>query len=675
MFPFLKAFRCISLLLAMGGFSIPISAQSPLDSVQHLHPVEVRARRQLGRVENLLTSVQTLQAADLQKFHPQQAAEALKQFAGVNVKDYGGVGGMKTVSVRSLGAAHTAVSYDGILLSDAQNGQIDLSKVYLDQVKRMSLYNGQSPSIFQPARNFASAALLEMESYSLPDFDSLSPFQAGFSFGSFGLLSPSFAFRKKLNPRLGISAALRYDYVYGNYPFEVDLGGSTERLKRENSDVQSGNAEFNLNFLPSGKHRLDFKMVYYGSERGLPGAVIYYYKPSAQRLEDHAFFGVLKHTWQISPSVIQRNAVKYNFSYNRFQDPESLASLLVDDRYWQQEAYLSSVTQYLTPVKGLSLSGALDAAFGFLRSNEDGFATPWRTSLWFNMAAKYTHKYVEAMANGLASAFLDRVRTGPQPEDKFRISPFVSIAVFPLGKRSLSLRVYYKDIFRMPTFNDLYYSRVGNTWLRPEQASQIDAGITYVLPGQDRIWHWEISGDFYRNWVKDKIVAYPTTNLFIWSMMNVDKVEITGLDAVLRLGSRLGRSGLASRFGWDMQASYTFQYALDKTDPNGPTYNHQIAYTPVHSGSAQLSLAMPYVTLSYRAVFSGERYALNQNIPENLLAAYVEHSLGLDVRFQAWNTEWEIGLDWLNFTNERYDIVKNYPMPGSNYRVHLKCRF
>ena len=117
----------------MGGFSIPISAQSPLDSVQHLHPVEVRARRQIGRVENLLTSVQTLQAADLQKFHPQQVAEALKQFAGVNVKDYGGVGGMKTVSVRSLGAAHTAVSYDGILLSDAQIRQ---NTLYQEELER-----------------------------------------------------------------------------------------------------------------------------------------------------------------------------------------------------------------------------------------------------------------------------------------------------------------------------------------------------------------------------------------------------------------------------------------------------------------------------------------------------------------------------------------------------------
>lgn len=662
-------FSCLFLLCGRA------QAQGTLDSVQELRPVEVRGHRPAARSANLLTSVQVLQASELARFHPAQLGEAVKQFAGVNVKDYGGVGGMKTVSVRSLGAAHTAVAYDGVLLSDAQNGQIDLGKVYLDQVKSMALYNGQNVSIFQPARNFASASLLSLETYSLPDFDSLRTWQAGFSFGSFGMLSPSLSYRRRLGKRWGMSAALRYDYVYGNYPFVLDLGGTSQELERENSDVQSGNAEVDFYFLPASKHRLDLKMVYYGSERGLPGAVIYYYRPSAQRLEDQNAFGVLRHTWQVSPSVTQRNVLKYNFLYNRFQDPESLGSRPVDDRYWQQEAYLSSVTLYQTPVKGLSLSGALDLAFNFLRSNEPDFATPVRSSLWFNLAGKYTHPYVEVMLNGLVSAFFDRVRSGPQPGDKFRLSPFASVAVFPLGNRSLSVRVFYKDIFRMPTFNDLYYSRVGNTSLRPEQARQLDAGFTYLLPDKGRIWHLEVSADFYRNWVRDKIVAYPTTNLFIWSMMNVDRVEITGLDAVLKAGTAFGRSGLASRFGLDMQLSYTLQSALDKTDPDGPTYNHQIAYTPRHSGSARLTLSMPYVSLSYQAVFSGIRYALNQNIPENRLEAYVEHGLGLDVRFDWEKAGIEIGADWLNFTHVQYEVVRGYPMPGSNYRVHLRCRF
>ncbi len=38
-----------------------------------------------------------------------------------------GAGGMKTVSLRGLGSQHTGVIYDGIMLSDVQTGQVDLS--------------------------------------------------------------------------------------------------------------------------------------------------------------------------------------------------------------------------------------------------------------------------------------------------------------------------------------------------------------------------------------------------------------------------------------------------------------------------------------------------------------------------------------------------------------------
>lgn len=660
--------------LAASAFGL-LHAQSRLDSLQRLEPVEIRAKRVGMREENRVTPMQRLQQEDLQRLHPLQVGEALKQFAGVNVKDYGGVGGMKTVSVRSLGAAHTAVSYDGVLLSDAQNGQIDVGKVFLDQVKSMSLFNGQSGSIFLPARNFSSAALLQIDTYSLPDFDSLPNFSFGFDFGSFALLSPSFSMQRRWGRRFGLAVRARFDYVRGDYPFDLDLGGTTQHLRRDNTDVTSGNTELNLYYLLSDKHRIDLKLYYFGSERGLPGAVIYYYKASAQRLEDQNFFGVLKHTWQISPRWVQQNVLKYSFLYNRFVDPESLSSQSTDDRYRQNEVYLSSVTKYETSVKGLEFSASLDAAFNSLDANLVNFPFPDRTSLWFNMAGKYSHPYLEVMLNGLTSAFFDRVRSGSRPEDKARFSPFASVAVFPLGNRVWNLRVFYKDIFRVPTFNDLYYSRVGNTGLLPEKAKQLDVGteIDVDLPG--RIWHLAVSADFYRNWVEDKIVAYPTTNLFIWSMMNLDKVAITGTDITVKAGSALGTKGLASRFRFDLQASYTWQHAVDVTDPGNGTYGHQVAYTPEHSGSVSASWGFPYGELSYRLLLCGERYALNENIPENRLSPYAEHSIGVNFRFSVRKVGLEVGLDWLNFTGTVYEVVLNYPMPLANYRVHLRCSF
>lgn len=99
----------------------------------------------------------------LKNLHALQVSDAVKHFAGVTVKDYGGIGGLKTVSIRSLGAQHTVVGYDGIAITDCQTGQIDIGRFSLDNVDQLSLSNGQSDNIFQPARFFASAGILDIQ--------------------------------------------------------------------------------------------------------------------------------------------------------------------------------------------------------------------------------------------------------------------------------------------------------------------------------------------------------------------------------------------------------------------------------------------------------------------------------------------------------------------------------
>ena len=89
--------------------------------------------------------------------------DALNHMAGLTVRDYGGAGGMKTVSVRGIGARHTAVVYDGIALTDCQTGEIDLSRYSLDHLYSVQLVVGDGDNIFQPARNQMGAATLYLE--------------------------------------------------------------------------------------------------------------------------------------------------------------------------------------------------------------------------------------------------------------------------------------------------------------------------------------------------------------------------------------------------------------------------------------------------------------------------------------------------------------------------------
>ena len=132
-------------------------------ATQHLNNVTVTAVKSKAKVSTT-TSVQMLSGEDLRSLGVQNAGDAVKHFAGSNVRDYGGIGGLKTVSVRNLGAAHTAVSYDGVAVSNCQAGQIDVGRFSLDNVSSLSLAVGHDDDLLQSARLYASAGVVKIES-------------------------------------------------------------------------------------------------------------------------------------------------------------------------------------------------------------------------------------------------------------------------------------------------------------------------------------------------------------------------------------------------------------------------------------------------------------------------------------------------------------------------------
>ena len=109
-----------------------------------------------NRMQKKMSPVQILSGKELEKLNVYSVADALRYFSGVQIKDYGGIGGLKTVNIRSMGSHHVGVFYDGIELGNAQNGVVDLGRFSLDNMEVISLYNGQKSAIFQPAKDYSS---------------------------------------------------------------------------------------------------------------------------------------------------------------------------------------------------------------------------------------------------------------------------------------------------------------------------------------------------------------------------------------------------------------------------------------------------------------------------------------------------------------------------------------
>lgn len=98
----LSTFLTVVALLSAGQSRVPVSQCAPEDT---LRVAVVAAEREALR--NDPAPVRVLTAEGIGRSGATSLDEALRMFSGVSVKDYGGVGGLKTVSVRNLGSQHT----------------------------------------------------------------------------------------------------------------------------------------------------------------------------------------------------------------------------------------------------------------------------------------------------------------------------------------------------------------------------------------------------------------------------------------------------------------------------------------------------------------------------------------------------------------------------------------
>lgn len=587
-------------------------------------------------------------------------ADAVKKFAGVGVRDYGGIGGLKTVSVRNLGAHHTMVSYDGIAVSNAQAGQVDISRFTTDNLSKLSFSIGQVADFMQSARHYASAGVLDIQSVR-PHFSQHTySIRVHVNGGSFGMVNPSVSYWQQLGEATSLSLHATYMRADGVYPFTLKNGYLKTREKRYNSDVHSGQGEVNLYHVFNNGDELQLKSSYYQSERGLPGSVILYNYDAKERLWDKNFYAQTEYKKRLSRQWQLRCRFKYNYAWDKYEDINSkYQGGKQTDINRQHEFYVSATLGWKLS-NHWSFALAEDVFANVLNSNFNSMQ-PLRLTSLSVLSSWYEGGRLIADAFLVFTHAHERVKVGTAPDDRNRLSPALSLSYRLLKDESLFARAMVKSTFRIPSFNDLYYQRIGNNKLRPERAMEYNVGLTWSHQVNHLNFH--VTTDAYYNKVNDKIVAFPST--YVWKMVNFGKVDITGLDATMGMDMTMVR-------GWsaELLATYTWQNAIDKLDDD-----KQIPYTPKHYGGGSLILHTPYVTIGYNLTGCGERYSNMMHTDEYRLHPYWEHSVTFSREWKFRGFKCDLLASMLNITNEQYEIVEYYPMPGRSWRVGFTISF
>ena len=625
---------------------------------------------------------QTLKEEELQRLNSFSVADAIRYFSGVQLKDYGGVGGLKTVNIRSMGTNHMAVFYDGIQLGNAQNGQVDLGRFSLDDVEEISLYNGQKSDIFQSAKDFGASGTIYITTRR-PRFENgrNANFKATMKTGSFGLINPSIRSEYKISDAVSASFSGEWVNATGKYKFRYRMRNSLGEIAYDTTAVRH-NGDINATRLEAALHgtldegRWTVRAYSYNSERGIPGAIVNNVFRNGERLWDTNSFiqGSFTNKW--SPKFRSLINAKYAADYTHYENQDAKL-IQTKNTYRQKELYASCANLYnIMENWEVSLAydfqwNTLDAKFYMPTESDGTFPYPTRYTQMAALATAFEWGRIKGQASVLGYFVHEKVKRFEARPDKAVATPAFFLSYKPFHRQDLSVRAFYKRMFRMPTFNDLYYTDMGNAFLKPEYAEQFNIGLKYTknfmnMPALRTV---DASVDAYYNHITDQIIAYPKGQQFRWTMLNLGEVDIKGVDIALNSAWAFGKVEATARL------QYTYQEAIDVTDSADTYYRDQIPYIPWHSGSAVLSLFYKGWGLNYSFIYTGERYNQQENIPRNHTQPWYTSDLSVQKSFAIRTSTLKLTAEINNLFGQDYDVVLNYPMPKTNCRFVTSFNF
>ena len=541
---------------------------------------------------------------------------------GLGLGDYGGAAGLKSVSLRGLSSAQTAIYIDGVRVGNVQSGQADLG--FLD-------FAGAGTAVVDYAQNSISFNTAK------PVFgDSAFNGRLRLGAGSFGTWNPRLGLAYRFSDRMCLSAQLAYDRSKGNFSY----GEGQTRTNADLSQLKAGADLFGV--LDKGEWHA--KAYYNKAERGIPGSTTY---PSDDRQKDENYFlqGSLRKSFN--------SLYTLNLSAKAARDDMYYHSSWGDNYYKQSEFQLNSTHR-------LHLSGILSATLG-LSANYDKLSsdsyTASRTSVFSSAGLTLRTSRIKA------DLILDYdIWADAGQKTRSALSPSFDLR-YELG-RSLSIVGFARRAYRVPVFNELYYVGFGNPELKPEDAFLSDLGLEWHPAALDGL-EYGAKFDLFYNLLKDKIISAPSEeDPNIWYPYNVGKVEALGTDLSLFAGKQ-GR-----RWMWRLDAKYSWQNAVDISE-GSYNYGLQVPYIARHSAvlSAQAGYRSWKARLNWK-LRSGRRDSYGELPSWNSLDLDLSRGFSFGKRCGM-----EVVLSARNLTDCRYEAVRYYPVPGRSFIAGVEFKF
>ncbi len=600
---------------------------------------------------------------ELQAIPLEDVGVITQKIAGISLKNYGGLGGLKTISFRGISGNHTVVLLNEFALNNQQMGQVDLGSIQTENVENIRFSTISKSDFIYPISALVSANVLAIQTFENSFVGKNNQLRFSFKMGSFNQFDNYLSIKKITNNKL-YSIYGKHRSFDGKYPFTYLNGTNVIEGNRNNNDLTEWNAGAHFAIL---KENIRWNMAYhfYQSDKGLPGAVIFYNDLASQRLNSQNHFVNIERIEckeQFNSKLytsFQSNQIKYiDPSYLNMQGE-------LKQNYLNNSFVLGDVFTKKHSDTSYNYFGGVEYQLHFLKTENTTISyLPIRNVGIFVLGINLNKKRFNYQFQFNNHQVVTSQGQSNTYQSFFTGNLYIQKNT-PIRNTSIP-HLQLKRTMRIPTFGELFINTIYAKEIKPEVVNQIDLGSSIFLR------NYKIGVDLYLNVIENKIVAIPTKNLFLWSVQNLGKVFSKGLDVTLeRTFFNESKTNLS------LKVNYSYQSVLDYSSKNSASYKQQVAYIPQHTSTLDLNLEMnKRVSFHWSTTLLSNRYSLNENTQSNVVEGFSTSDLSFVSIFKLKNkSEIKVNGAVKNVFNSSYQYIRYYVMPGRNYILSISYAF
>tara|TARA_B100000965_G_scaffold405485_1_gene439751 strand:+ start:490 stop:2550 length:2061 start_codon:yes stop_codon:yes gene_type:complete len=553
---------------------------------------------------------------------------SLNQIPSLEMRTYGGYAGVTSASFDGGYARHTKVLYNGVDLTDAMNGQADLSTLPSFALKsvnyRLNSGTKYGSGSIDGSLNINNDIEKNNVFYSVGDF----------GFSQFGA---NYSIDRKTSKRNIIFGKTSYD---GNYKYK-NLSG--EKVKRSNNYLDQFFLAMNRQFVVRDDFFVNIVSLKTENTRGAAGSTSF---PSddATRIDDFELFALSFNKF-------------FDKGFFRIQMNRSNNNQVFDDSNESFPVLSEHDLEYTSfVVKGKqSINSSLNYEASFNQKTERVNSSDLEQRKLKTTSLFFTGNYVNLENDYKISTSLRFDSREENEKSTFNLG-FEALNKFNKSNSSFDFNIDIGSSFQFPTMNDLFWPdglySSGNPTLKSEESEY----MAFSIVNQSSLGKMKVTASFKDY---DNLILWQPNESFKYIPINVSSAERTSYNfQYLKDFSRM-----------QMQLTYNLYDSVDKN------IDKKLLYVPDSSASLLLIYKKDNST----------RYLLNYKITGDRILQYGSDwadqvndksfglaSFGVVTNFRFLDSLLLINLNIDNLLDEEYISTIGYPEPGKSINLAVE---